>query len=229
VRAEDVLDFGKLYGQHCAGCHGVDGKLGPAPPLNDPLFLDIVSDAGLRQVINGGRPGAILHAFGREQGGSLTSAQVDALIYGMRARWNTRVQPTKEVLPAYRASDSEGTPAGDAQAGAKVFAVACASCHGSDGRGGAQAGAVNNPAFLALISDQALRRIVITGRADLGMPDYRTPEGRPSQFKPLEAGDIADVVALLASWRRTNSASAAVERANRGSPTAAKSPVDRNQ
>src|SRR5262249_20684787 len=34
-----VTDFRQLYGQNCAGCHGADGKLGGARPLNDPLYL----------------------------------------------------------------------------------------------------------------------------------------------------------------------------------------------
>ena len=38
-RPEEVSDFGQLYKQNCAGCHGADGQLGPAPPLKDPLFL----------------------------------------------------------------------------------------------------------------------------------------------------------------------------------------------
>ena len=25
--------------QNCAGCHGADGKLGPAPPIGDPVYL----------------------------------------------------------------------------------------------------------------------------------------------------------------------------------------------
>ena len=40
-------DFALLYATNCAGCHGADGRLGPAPPLNDPLFLAIVPDASL--------------------------------------------------------------------------------------------------------------------------------------------------------------------------------------
>ena len=39
----------------CAGCHGADGKFGPAPPLNDSVFLAIVPDAELRHVISDGR------------------------------------------------------------------------------------------------------------------------------------------------------------------------------
>ena len=55
VPADEVKDFDALYGTHCAGCHGADGKLGPAPPLNDPLFLAIVPDAELLRVITDGR------------------------------------------------------------------------------------------------------------------------------------------------------------------------------
>ena len=73
--------------------------------------------------------------------------------------------------------------------GLKVFARACASCHGDRGQGGTNGGksvgAINDPDFLALISDQALRRYVITGRPDLGMPDYADPKGRPEGFQPL--------------------------------------------
>ena len=33
------------------------------------------------------------------------------------------------------------------------------------------------------------------------MPDYADDDGRDSSFEPLTADDIADLVALLASWR----------------------------
>jgi len=82
-----------------------------------------------------------------------------------------------------------------------VFARACAGCHGRQGQGG-EHGAINEPAFLALISDRALRRIVITGRPDLGMPAYDGTDGRPDDFPPLTSAQIDDLVALLASWRQ---------------------------
>ncbi len=67
-----------------------------------------------------------------------------------------------------------------------MFARACAGCHGNQGQGGKngeqQVGAINNQAFLALISDQALRRYAITGRPDLGMPAYDGKAGRLSDF-----------------------------------------------
>ena len=87
-----------------------------------------------------------------------------------------------------------------------LFQRACAECHGPNGAGGetgyASGGAINDPAFLALISDQALRRIIITGRHDLGMPNFAQTDGRPDDFEPLTSEEIDELVALLAAWRR---------------------------
>jgi len=51
--------------------------------------------------------------------------------------------------------------------------------------------------YLALVSDQQLRTIVIAGWPELGSPDWRGDvEGRP-----MSAQDISDVVAWLSSQR----------------------------
>ncbi len=102
----------------------------------------------------------------------------------------------------------QAAQAGDKARGAKVFARACASCHGPLGEGGesgdAGAGAINDPAFLALITDQTLRRYAITGRPDLGMPDYADNSGRSHDYQPMTSAEIVDLVALLASWRQSD-------------------------
>ena len=86
--------------------------------------------------------------------------------------------------------------------GQQRFAQACGDCHGADGKGDADvAGAVNDPDFLALASDQMLRRIIITGRADLGMPNFAATDGRSDGFQPLTSTEIDDLVALLGHWR----------------------------
>jgi mono/diheme cytochrome c family protein len=89
--------------------------------------------------------------------------------------------------------------------GALLFQRACAGCHGANGAGSEQNGdirlAINSPSFLALISDQAVRRIIITGRPDLGMPTYAERDGRPDDFQPLTTSEIDDIVSLIASWR----------------------------
>ena len=66
-----------------------------------------------------------------------------------------------------------------------MFARACAGCHGSQGQGGEHGGrpvgAINEPAFLALISDKALRRIVDHRPArsrDAGLRRHGRPAGR---------------------------------------------------
>jgi mono/diheme cytochrome c family protein len=201
TRPDQVTDFRTLYSVNCAGCHGADGTLGPGPPLNDPLFLRIVPDDELLTVITGGRPGTPMPAFDHAKGGPLTTEQVKIIAGGLKPTWGKPGGP--EGVPGYAPA-----PGGDAGRGAAVFARACAGCHGDRGQGGGSAdgrpvGAVNDPAFLALCSDQVLRRYVITGRPDLGMPDYAGKAGRPADFKPLDARDVADLAALLASWRKS--------------------------
>jgi mono/diheme cytochrome c family protein len=108
--------------------------------------------------------------------------------------------------PPYR---SEGV--GSLGRGAEDFKQACAGCHGPDGQGifrnGRLERRLNDPVFLALTSDQVLRRYIITGRPEpgIGMPDYAGKAGRPPAFRPLTSQQIADVVALLASWRQGGS------------------------
>ncbi len=80
VAPDQVLGFTALYGQNCAGCHGADGKLGPAPPLNDPLFRAVVPAETVEEVVAAGRPGTLMPAFAREQGGPLTAPQVAVLV-----------------------------------------------------------------------------------------------------------------------------------------------------
>ena len=206
VPADQVKSFDALYAVRCAGCHGIDGKLGPAPSLNDPVFLAIVPDAELKHVISEGRAVSAgqrspMPAFAHARGGPLTDAQVEVLADGIKKRWKPAA--SGEAPPPYLSP--AGTRSGNRDEGARVFARACAGCHGRHGEGGEDdegPGAINEPAFLALISDRALRRIVITGRPDLGMPAYDGTDGRGDDFQPLTSEQIDDMVALLASWRQ---------------------------
>jgi cytochrome c oxidase cbb3-type subunit 3 len=199
IRSDQVTDFATLYGLHCAGCHGADGQFGPAPPLNDPLFLAIVPDAVLLQMVADGRPGTPMPAFSRKKGGTLTDEQVRAVANGIKSRWKSERPeiPTPDYLVAADRTQ------GDVGRGRIVFDRACASCHGPDGLGGEdKVGPIHEPAFLALISDQAVRRFILTGRRDLKMPDYAGKAGRPPDFRPLSPTDVADLVELVSGWRR---------------------------
>ena len=193
-------DFSQLYALNCAGCHGADGRLGAARPLNDPLYLALVSTATLRAMIAQGVPGTNAPAFSQKAGGNLTDKQIDILVEGMRSRWGKAENFNKVALPPYSLQDAsaKGSAPGDPQRGAVVYQTYCAQCHGKTGSGGQKAGSVIDPAFLALVSDQALRTAVIVGRSDLGMPDWRANiSGRP-----MSPQEISDVVAWLASHRQ---------------------------
>jgi cytochrome c oxidase cbb3-type subunit 3 len=198
--ASQVSNFDELYGRSCAGCHGGDGQMGAARPLRDPLYLALVRRETLRQMIAQGVPGTTMPAFAERFGGGLTDTQIDILINGMQNRWGHPQAFTNATLPPYSLEDASaaGVEPGDLERGKTAYTTYCAHCHGSDGRGGEKGGAVVDGAYLALVSDQALRTAVIAGRVDLGMPDWR--EAVAGQ--PMTPQDIADVVAWLASHRQ---------------------------
>jgi mono/diheme cytochrome c family protein len=191
VIPSDVVDFNTLYGQNCAGCHGVDGNGGAAIALANPVFLTIADDTVIRRIASNGVPGTPMPAFAQSAGGMLTEKQIDALVRGIRS-WEKPDARGDQKPPPYTAS----TP-GDPQRGADAYRTYCSSCHGVDGLGGSKASSIVNGSYLALVSDQQLRTIVIAGRPELGAPDWRGDvEGRP-----MSAQDISDVVAWLSSQR----------------------------
>ncbi len=204
VMPRDIKDFGKLYAQRCAGCHGADGTLGPGPPLNDPLFAALITKEQLHNVIAEGRKGTLMPGWLQSSGGPLTADQVAILVKGIKQQqWDSTAEAKmQKVYPSAPPLVATGGAAGNAQAGEKVYAVACAACHGEYGEGeDGVAGAINDPVFLALSSDAEMRRYIITGRPDLGMPNFAENDDRGADFKPLTAQQVTDLAALFAQWR----------------------------
>jgi cytochrome c oxidase cbb3-type subunit III len=191
----DVTDFRTLYSENCAACHGPEGRGGAAIALADPVYLAVADDASIRKVVANGVTGTSMPAFAQSAGGMLTNKQVDVIITEMRSRWSRPGILNGISLPAYAA-----TSAGDAHRGELAYGTYCASCHGAQGRGTTKGSDVTNDSFLALVSDQGLRTIVITGRPELGAPDWRG--NMPG--KPMSDQDITDVVAWMASHRVQN-------------------------
>src|SRR5882672_601465 len=77
------LNFGSLFSQNCAGCHGPDGKGGAAMALDDPVYLAIANDSVLRGVTTDG-DGTAMPAFAKGAGGMLTDQQIDVIVRGIR-------------------------------------------------------------------------------------------------------------------------------------------------
>jgi cytochrome c oxidase cbb3-type subunit III len=191
VPPSEVVDFNQLYGQNCAGCHGAKGKGGAAIALANPVFLAIADNKVIRRIAANGVPGTPMPAFAQSAGGMLTDKQIDAIVGGIRT-WVESDALSHQIPPAYAAQAP-----GAAQRGAGAYRTYCSSCHGVDGRGGSKASSIVDGSYLALVSDQQLRTIVIAGRPELGAPDWRGDvEGRP-----MSPQDISDVVAWLSSQR----------------------------
>jgi cytochrome c oxidase cbb3-type subunit 3 len=191
----EVLEFGTLYSENCAGCHGAEGRGGAAIALHNPVYLAIADDAAIRKVIANGVRGTAMPAFAESAGGMLTDAQIDVITKEIRSRWSKQ-----EILDAATVPSYAPKSIGDAQRGEVAYKTYCESCHGPGGAGASKGSAITDDSFLALVSDQGLRTIVITGRPELGAPDWR----RNVPGKPMSDQEVADVVAWLTSHRLQN-------------------------
>jgi len=188
----EVSDFRTLYAENCAGCHGTDGRGGAAVALADPVYLAIVDEPSMRKVIANGVHGTSMPAFAQSAGGMLTDKQIDVINREIRSRWSRPGILTGAGAPSYAAKST-----GNVERGEASYGTYCSSCHGPQGQGGPKGSAITNDSFLALVSDQGLRTIVIAGRPELGAPDWRG--NVPG--KPMSDQEITDVVAWLASHR----------------------------
>jgi cytochrome c oxidase cbb3-type subunit III len=192
---KEVLAFGTLYAENCAACHGADGRGGAAIALANPVYLAIADDAAIRKVIANGVPGTAMPAFVESAGGMLTEAQIDVITKEIRSRWSKEGVLDTAPAPSYAPKS-----AGNAQRGGVAYKTYCEFCHGPGGSGGLRASAITDDSFLALVSDQGLRTIVIAGRPELGAPDWRGD----LPGKPMSDQEVTDVVAWLASCRVQN-------------------------
>jgi cytochrome c oxidase cbb3-type subunit III len=211
IAPSQVVDFRTLYGQNCAGCHGVDGKGGAAIALANPVYLAIADDSVIRRTASKGVPGTPMPAFAQSAGGMLTDKQIDVIVGGIRA-WAKPEVLGGQTPPSYAAQ-----VAGDSQRGADVYRTYCSSCHGAGGHGGSKASSIVDGSYLALVSNQQLRTVVIAGRPELGAPDWRGN----LQDRPMSAQEITDVVAWLSSQRPQSPGQpypiSSISRANGGS------------
>lgn len=191
----EVSDFRTLYSENCAGCHGPEGRGGAAIALADPVYLAIADDTAIRKVISNGVRGTAMPAFAESAGGMLTDKQIDVITSELRLRWSRQGILSGANPPSYASKST-----GDTQRGEVAYKTYCESCHGSGGHGGPKGSAIADDSFLALVSDQGLRTIVIAGRPELGAPDWR---GNVSG-KPMSDQEVTDVVAWLGSRRSQN-------------------------
>src|ERR1700722_7680757 len=199
VRPSEVLDFSTLYKANCAACHGENGKNGAAISLANPVYLAVAGEENLREITAKGVPGKLMPPFARSAGGMLTDQQIGVLAHGVMQQWSKQDLLAGLSIPQYRSR-----LAGDGARGQQALGIFCARCHGAAGEGSTgdaksntgKIGSIVDGSYLALISDQGLRSILIAGRPDEGMPDWRTDAAQP-----MTDPQTTDIVAWLASKR----------------------------
>ena len=164
---EFSTDGATLYGTYCAACHGAKGEgmrypgLSAFPAIGNPNFLRFVSDDFLREQIKRGRPGRRMPAWGELEG-------------GLRDEEIIRVAEYVRNLGGI-AFEGDAKPRrwiqGSAADGQRLFAAACARCHGERGEG-KEGPALNNRVFLDLATDTYLVKTIQNGRPGTSMKDY---------------------------------------------------------
>jgi mono/diheme cytochrome c family protein len=189
VAPSAVTDFQQLYTQNCLGCHGSGGLVSGSIAMDDQTYLALVPPEKLREIIAAGVPGTLMPPFSQANGGLLTDEQVTILVQGILA-WRKGDAPAG--LPAYSAAP------GSAASGEPLYAAYVASLRGKADEGLFADGFLANPAFLGLSSDQYLRTLIITGRPELGIPNFQTA----LSGQPLGDQQISDMVAWLISQRK---------------------------
>jgi cbb3-type cytochrome c oxidase subunit III len=189
---EFATDGATLYGTFCAACHGPRGEgmrypgMNPFPAIGNPDFLAIASDDFIAATVRHGRPGRRMPAWGDKDGG-LRPAEIDAVVAHVRSF--SPVPPPAETRPARWVE-------ADAEAGARLYAASCASCHGARGEG-AEGPALDNQVLLASATDTYLVETIRRGRRGTSMTAFGAPSTIHATLSPEE---IEAVVAFIRTW-----------------------------
>ena len=130
--------------------------MGAAISLGNPAYLAFAGTANLQRITANGVPGTLMPPFSQASGGMLTDQQIGVLTQGLASLWS-RPSPAAAPSAIGYAAALKANPA----RGAQLFVSTCSNCHGADGTGSSATetptGSLVDLAYLALISDQALR------------------------------------------------------------------------
>ncbi|RMJ06012.1 Cbb3-type cytochrome c oxidase subunit CcoP2 [Marinobacter litoralis] len=144
---EDAMKIGqRLFANNCSVCHGTAarGQVG-FPNLTDDDWLW------------GGEPEQILHTLVNGRQGNMTPKGV------MPNMTNEQVDQVVNYVLSFSGREKEAEAA---EAGAAVFAQACAACHGADGKGMHAVGAPNltDDIWLYGSTYEWIKETVVNGR-----------------------------------------------------------------
>jgi len=171
-----------LFKTNCTLCHGDNGEGDIGPALNDKTFLKNTADDTIFSIISSGIPGTQMPAWNQSHGGPLTDQNVTQLVAFVRAWQNTA--PDRSAQPIK----------GDASRGQQIFTNVCFVCHGDNGTGSDRAPAISDAQHVSQFDNAWYQTTIEQGRPSKGMPTWGTV---------LSPQQIADLLALVDTWRQS--------------------------
>jgi mono/diheme cytochrome c family protein len=191
----------------CLGCHSVHGVGGDDGPdlttegQKDPGQLDFTHVPGERSLTawlaeHFRAPGKVVPGSAMPYLG-LTDEQIEGLVFYMLSLRQTEFPEAfwpEDRIRAQHFGEREFSTDG-----ATLYGTFCAACHGPQGQGMRYPGmpafpAIANPDFLALASDEFLRRTIHGGRPGRRMPAWGEKAGG---LRPEEVETLVDFVRRL--------------------------------
>ena len=143
-----------------------------------------------------GVPGTLMPAFAKSQGGMLTDQQIAILAQGVESAWAKPAALRGQSAPPYAGSVLREIRLRGSRPSLLSVRVATAATEPGSSEIRNSTGSLVDPAYLALISDQGLRSLIIAGQPEDGMPDWRS-DMTGAGSRPLTDKEITDIVAWL--------------------------------
>jgi len=164
---------GELFAASCAGCHGEQGLGGLGPAIGSRNFLESVEDRQIAQLIGLGVPGTEMVGYSIDNGGPLTSTEIQSLTTYLRSLEEDSVSNPNWQKPL---SSEDLT-------GQDLFTLACARCHGIDRTGIEDvAPDISSTSFAMDESDEWLADRISAGRKEMPRFSGVLTEGQIGQL-----------------------------------------------
>lgn len=194
VKAQDQaqIELGaRLFAENCAVCHGEtgEGRVGASLAKDWP---SIRPDLRVRATIENGISGTPMVPWGQENGGILSTEEIDALVAYILT-WESGgpryIAPTPTFMARALITAIPNVD-GDPNRGASLFDQNCVVCHGPDGEGRVGAALAKN--FSSIRPDLLVKTTISNGIVGSAMPAWSQARGGP-----LAEQDINDLTAFV--------------------------------
>lgn len=191
-----MVEGAHLYAQNCAVCHGPkgEGRVGATLAKDWP---SIRPDLTVKTIIEQGVSGSPMPAWSQANGGPLSAAQIDALVYYILSWQTGGVEIVTPAATATRRPPIAPLPEvqGDPNRGAVLYDENCQMCHGANGEG--RVGATLAQNWPGIRPDLGIKAVIMNGIAGSPMPAWVQANGGP-----LSEAEVNDLVAFILSLPR---------------------------